>query len=306
MALTQKIREGIYCISWSNPTYVTVSNIEVNLKEIFQVCKLSYTLVGTVTNLEVELILNQEMEFKPSLESITILASKYGIQQYMQFQGNNKWKTSLNGNPNAYICCGSRGLTFDFVIDVIPKSMIFMNKESKTVLNHLQNLWMKKTLSDVTFECRGKTIKGHSLILSSGSPVFAAMFKHEFQEKEKKVVEIKDIKSNVFEQLLQYMYTGEIDFKCIDAAELMVAADKYEVDSLKEECASYLSQDITVENASRYLVLAHVHNSSILHQATLNFMSKNAKAICSRKDWMEIIKNYPELSFAAMQMMVMG
>ena len=35
-------------------------------------------------------------------------------------------------------------------------------------------------------------------------------------------------------------------------------------------------------------------------------MSKNAKAICSRKDWMEIIKNYPELSFAAMQMMVMG
>jgi hypothetical protein len=33
-------------------------------------------------------------------------------------------------------------------------------------------------------------------------------------------------------------------------------------------------------------------------------MSKNAKAICARKDWMDIIKNYPELSFEATQRMV--
>jgi hypothetical protein len=35
-------------------------------------------------------------------------------------------------------------------------------------------------------------------------------------------------------------------------------------------------------------------------------MSKKAKFICSRADWLELIKNYPDLSFVAMQMMVMG
>ena len=307
MASAHKIREGVYCISWVNPTWVTTNNIEVSdLKDIFTFCKLAYTAVGNDVNLEVELTLTEDMKLKSSLESITILASKYGVKQYMKFE-DNKWKTTLHGNPYPYICCGRTGLHFELVIDATPSSMVLIKKESKHVLNHLLNLWTNKTLADVTFECQGKAVKAHMLIISSGSPVFAAMFQNDFQEKEKRVVEIKDIQLNVLEKLLQFIYVGDVDLlKNIEVAELFVAADKYGVDALKEECASQLVRDISVENASRLLVLAHKHNSSVLHQSTLNFMSKNAKAICSRKDWMEIIKNYPELSFAAMQMMVMG
>jgi hypothetical protein len=144
------------------------------------------------------------------------------------------------------------------------------------------------------------------LILASGSPILAAMFENDFKEKQERVAHITDIKANIFENLLQYIYTGDasLETEVEDAAELLIAADKYAVETLKEECAVYLSKDLKVENAARYLVLAHLHNSTVLHEATLQFMSENAKAVCSRKDWMDIIKNYPELCFQATQLMV--
>ncbi|EFX77438.1 hypothetical protein DAPPUDRAFT_54255 [Daphnia pulex] len=131
------------------------------------------------------------------------------------------------------------------------------------------------------------------------------MFQHNFKENQEKMVEIKDINLEVFEALLCYIYTGNIySRRNVDGAELFVAADKYAVETLKEECALFLSRKLTVENAAQYLVLAHLHNSPKLHEKSLDFISKNAKAICSRKDWMEITKNYPELSFQAVQIII--
>lgn len=177
-----------------------------------------------------------------------------------------------------------------------------VNKGSQHVLDYLSNLWTTKTLSDITFNCNTHNIKAHTLILASGSPVLAAMFQHNFKEKEEKVVLIKDIKPNVFEELLCYIYTGNFNSdRNVDVGELLVAADKYAVEALKEECALILSRKLNVENAAKYLVLAHLHNSPKLHEASLDFISKNAKAVCSRMDWMGIIKNYPELCFQATQ-----
>lgn len=173
----------------------------------------------------------------------------------------------------------------------------------RNALGLLSNLWEEKNLSDVTFKFANKTIEAHTLILASSSPVLAAMFQHGFQENRERVVEIQDIAPNVFESLLRYIYTGGVDFKCVDAAELMVAADKYGIVSLKEDSAQFLSQNITLGNASCYLVLSHLHTLPTLLQSTLDFMSRNAQAICSSNDWMDVIKNYPELSFTAMQRM---
>lgn len=180
-----------------------------------------------------------------------------------------------------------------------------LRKGSQHVLDHLLNLWNTKTLSDVTFKCKNSNIKAHTLILASGSPVLAAMFQHNFKESQEKIVLIKDTNPIVFEELLCYIYTGNFNSgRNVDVSELFVAADKYAVESLKEVCALILSRRLMVANVARYLVLSHLHNSPKLHEASLDFISKNAKAVCSRKDWMEIIKGYPELCFQATQLIL--
>ncbi len=227
------------------------------------------------------------------------MVTKHSVKQFMKLE-NDKWKTTFNV-PQAQICCGRLGLFFEFTIDVNPSSLILMKTESKHLIEDMRNLWENKTLSDVTFKCKEKSIEAHTVIITARSPVMAAMFQHDFKENKEKVVEVTDIKPNVFEQLLLYIYTGDAELEKVDVAELLVAADKYEIESLKEECSFRLSQEISVENASRLLVFSHLHNSPKLHESILDFMSKNAKTVCSSMDWMVLMKNYPDLCFKATQ-----
>ena len=160
----------------------------------------------------------------------------------------------------------------------------------------------------MTFNCGGEIIKAHTLILASGSPILAAMFQNDFKESQERLVLIKDIEAKVFENFLRYIYVGECDLlekgEGSEVADLLVAADKYAVDSLKEECENHLSKIITVETAVQYLELAHLHNAQKLHKSALNFMADNAKAVCSRKDvFMAMMKSYPELCFQFIQLM---
>ena len=120
------------------------------------------------------------------------------------------------------------------------------------------------------------------------------MFKHNFKENVEKVVEIADIKWNIFAALLRFLYTRETDLENTDAAaELLVAADKYAI--------AYITQNLTVENAISYAVLAHLRHSVVFHEATSEFIAKNAKFICSREKWMNVFKNYPELTFVVVK-----
>lgn len=224
---------------------------------------------------------------------------------------NTKWTTTwmLTAGRNTCQYCGNFSTaSFNILIDLTPDMEFTVKKGATHVLDHILNLWKTKTLSDVTFRCNDKEIKAHVMIVASCSPVLAAMFSNDYKESHERIVDIKDFTPDTFSRLLRFMYTGdaslETDVTEEGITELLIAADKYAVETLKKECAQYLSRNLKVENAARFLVLAHLHNSCVLHESTLEFMSKNAKAVCSRKDWMDLIKNYPELCFQATQLMV--
>jgi hypothetical protein len=316
MASAHKFRDGLFSISWNTtaPPNNQQQTVEVkNLTDVFKFCQLGFTRNGT------NAILDMEIHFSDTTKSIKmekffVEVSKNGVKQKMAIN-QSKWTASWNERTCTYCYSHSRCsqcgvnpvavavIGFEILIDFTPGSL---KKGSQHVLDHLLFLWKTKALSDVEFQCDGKPIKAHTLILASGSPILAAMFENDFKEKQERVAHITDIKANIFENLLQYIYTGEaaLETEVEDVSELLIAADKYAVETLKEECAVYLSNDLKVENAARYLVIAHLHNSTLLHESTLQFMSQNAKAVCSRKDWMDIIKTYPELCFQATQLMV--
>jgi hypothetical protein len=318
MASVLKIREGIFKISWEqkDPEEYGYSydfskcNVRVEISPgITALCRVSGRREGlNIFHREDIIVLEIEIDFSPlrkpqNLDIIVIQVSKNKVNQTMKLE-NSKWTAEFNKTEQEYLPCGEIGFNFEIIIDLASDATEM--KKTKHVLDHLLNLWIEKPLADVTFKFKDQIIKAHMMIVSSGSPVFCAMFQNDFKEKLERTVEIQDIRPNVFEHLLRYIYTGDADLDNVNVARLLTASDKYGMDSLKEECALRLSQDLTVENAVRNLVLGHLNNSLVLQQSTLDFISKNSKTICCRADWMELIKNYPELSFAAVKKMVLG
>lgn len=68
-------------------------------------------------------------------------------------------------------------------------------------------------------------------------------------EHQGRIVPITETDTDVVEKLLCFIYTGVFDFDFHNIVELLVAANKYRIDSLKKECEKYLSKIVTLAEA---------------------------------------------------------
>ena len=187
------------------------------------------------------------------------------------------------------------------VIDFGPQ----MRKGEANVLENLGRLLKDGTGSDVNFIAQGEVISAHTLIIQGGSPVLAAMFQHEMTESSSRSVVIKDLEPNIFRQLLHYLYTGDAPkLEDEDITEpLFIAADKYQIDSLKGWCESVLSKKINVDCAVRYLILANFHSAETLQEHCLEFIVEHNAVFWKRSDFRELCHNHPDLFYEATKRM---
>ena len=75
------------------------------------------------------------------------------------------------------------------------------------------DLFDKMPSSDVNFNIGGREFPAHKLILAARSKVFEAMFKHSTKENVTNQIEIEDIKPEVFQELLRFIYTGRVSIQ---------------------------------------------------------------------------------------------
>jgi speckle-type POZ protein len=87
-------------------------------------------------------------------------------------------------------------------------------------------LFENQKFSDVTLAVAGREFQAHKAILAARSPVFAAMFEHEMEERKHNRVEILDVEHEVLREMLRFIYTGKAASLDKMADDLLAAADK--------------------------------------------------------------------------------
>ena len=170
----------------------------------------------------------------------------------------------------------------------------FMNEGEKQVLNRITTLLEDKFMADVVFIVGAEEFPAHVAFLAATSPVFLAMFQHDFQESRNRIVYVEDVNPQTFRNLLEYIYTGSVS-QVVDYEDLLVAADKYDIDSLKEECSNVLVKNLDNQNVIPVLVLAHRYSASHLYAMAKHFMVRNGRRVCLLPDYEELMRNYPEI-----------
>ena len=99
-----------------------------------------------------------------------------------------------------------------------------------------------------------------------------------------------DIDSKVFELFLRYRYSGEIDKLDEMVSDLLAAADKYDVQPLREICIQHMASNISVDNAADILVLAERHSIDSTKSLALQFINKNVLNVSTTDAWTDLIK----------------
>merc|ERR1719369_2319195 len=96
-------------------------------------------------------------------------------------------------------------------------------------------------------------------------------------ESESGEVKIKDVKAETLETMIYFIYHDKVlDEKMINA-DLLILADRYNIQPLKASCVEYLSQNLSLENAVDVLVSAHLTNQETLFNMAKNFVWDNKK-----------------------------
>ncbi|XP_042048528.1 ARM REPEAT PROTEIN INTERACTING WITH ABF2-like [Salvia splendens] len=131
------------------------------------------------------------------------------------------------------------------------------------------------TLSDVTFLVEGRRFYAHRICLLASSDAFRAMFDGGYRERDAKDIEIPNIRWDVFELMMRYIYTGSVDVNLEIAQELLRAADQYLLEGLKRLCEYAIAQDISVENVSLMFELSDAFNAFSLRHACILYILDN-------------------------------
>ena len=177
----------------------------------------------------------------------------------------------------------------------------------KEVLQDLEDLCGDEKHSDVSFNVRETQFLVHKTILIARSQVFAAMFDHPSKEKMTGIVDVTDIEPDVFEELLNYIYTGRVPSEQMEqlAIELLAAADKYQLENLKKTRGKYLSYGMSPENCIKLLLLVDGNNSAYyLREKAVEYICQNRGQVMKTESWKKLAKKKPTFVVSIMEMLL--
>ncbi|KAG8188466.1 hypothetical protein JTE90_008031 [Oedothorax gibbosus] len=173
------------------------------------------------------------------------------------------------------------------------------------LLGDFRSSYADSLFTDVELVIGSEVINAHRFVLSSRSPVFRRMFEHDMAEKEDGKIVIEDLDKPVVEALVWYLYTGTVkDLSFEDTCDLYAAADKYEVFSLREACASVLTSRIDESTACIVLGMADLHKDDALKSKAKDYIVKNFHHFRLESElsvWKVLVKSNPGLAAEVVQ-----
>jgi len=162
--------------------------------------------------------------------------------------------------------------------------------------------------SNICFVVNGQEIKAHNSIVSARSPVFAAMFGAEMDEKRIHRAVIQGIETDVFKSLLLFLYTDQVELTKNNGVDLLAAANQYSIPLLKTKCEEFLyTQNLTTKNCAERILLADLHNAPHLMQKAEDFLRFGRQnEVMKTEGWKKLKQFRPELAFQVLENILAG
>ncbi|CAI6366963.1 unnamed protein product [Macrosiphum euphorbiae] len=107
------------------------------------------------------------------------------------------------------------------------------------------------------------------------------LFTNRLLEAGKKSIDLPSISPNVLETLDNCVYSGEINIYQENVEELMIAAVMLKLDDAVSKCCTeFLKSELDSTNAVGLIRFADMHNFTVLHKLSKDFIYGNFIQIC--------------------------
>ena len=142
-------------------------------------------------------------------------------------------------------------------------------------------------LSDVSFRVEGRLFYAHKLVLVTASSRFQSMLNSRFCEGNPPVLQINDIRYDIFQLVMTYLYQGgsqNLHVEASDVLELMAAANFFQLPGLLRYCEHRCSKLVDLDNIVSYYIHAKVYTAVHLLSYCEGFLMQNMVALLTYDD----------------------
>ncbi|XP_012481841.1 ARM REPEAT PROTEIN INTERACTING WITH ABF2 isoform X1 [Gossypium raimondii] len=248
----------------------------------------------------------------------TIFIDNNGLELLLGLLGSTNPKQQLDGAVALYKLA-NKAMTLS-PMDAAPPSptpQVYLGEQ------YVNNA----TLSDVTFLVEGRRFYAHRICLLASSDAFRAMFDGGYRvssllwcfnvpvgcpsssrsvprvsfplgvrEKDARDIEIPNIRWEVFELMMRFIYTGSVDVSLDIAQDLLGAADQYLLEGLKRLCEYTIAQDVTLDNVSSMYELSEAFHAISLRHTCILFILEHFSQLSDRPGHSHLIQRIiPEI-----------
>ncbi|XP_078493218.1 kelch-like protein 12 [Ciona intestinalis] len=144
---------------------------------------------------------------------------------------------------------------------------------------------------DIIIRVGEKNIPANKMVLSCYSKYFNTMFKSEMKEKYKGAVDVHGVDAESVEKLVDFMYTGKINFNTNNVCDLLAVSDFLQILSVRKLCIEYLFTTITQQNCFTIQALANCFTIPQLTEKFNNFIVENYQQVVSGDHFKKLSKD---------------
>ncbi|RXM33351.1 Actin-binding protein IPP [Acipenser ruthenus] len=122
------------------------------------------------------------------------------------------------------------------------------DKYAQLILAQMNRMRILKDFCDVQLLVGGRQFSVHRLVLAASSPYFSALFTGGMREADKDIVQILGVEADVFEMLLEFIYSGVVNVTVDNVQELIVTADMLQLSEVVKICCEFLKVQMDPSN----------------------------------------------------------
>ena len=137
-------------------------------------------------------------------------------------------------------------------------------------------------------------LKAHRIVLCAASPFFYNALNSEMKEKKEGVIRLEEAIKGLMEDILEYLYTGNVYISERNAVDLLAMADYLIIPSLKVKSCEVITQSMSHTNCLLFYYAAMRYQCTELQERTRNFIFANFMSVTASDDFLELSRKQVE------------
>ena len=163
---------------------------------------------------------------------------------------------------------------------------------------------------DVVLEvCNGENqarFNAHRIVLCAASPFFYSALNNDMKESKEGLIRLQDTSKVAIEELLDYLYTGDVNVTQHNAFDLLKIADFLVIPSLKEVSSKFIIQSLSSSNCFMAYYLAVNYRCFELQEKARDFIYANFTRVVEHEDFLNLTINEVEEWISSDEIRVRG